>query len=95
MPDLNLHELANMPGYGAAQAAVRSAGFWDDTAVETGELRPWRIRLTGTMECSKVITVTACTEEEAHEMAYDQAQKPGFDWEIDGDPTSVWTETTR
>ena len=25
---INIHELANMPGYGKAQAALRKAGFW-------------------------------------------------------------------
>ena len=27
---INLHELANMPGYGKAQPELRKAGLWDD-----------------------------------------------------------------
>ena len=27
---INLHELANIPGYGKAQKELRKAGLWDD-----------------------------------------------------------------
>lgn len=31
---INLHELANMPGYGKAQAALRKAGLWKECPME-------------------------------------------------------------
>lgn len=31
---INLHELANIEGYGKAQAALRKAGLWDDHPAE-------------------------------------------------------------
>ena len=38
MPEINLHELANMPGYGKAKAALRKAGLWRETLTDSDRI---------------------------------------------------------
>lgn len=72
---LNLHDLANMPGYGVAQRTVRALGLWDETAASDGEtLFKFKVKVSGTylpeIE-TEVVTVEAKSAEEAKDKAAD------------------------
>ena len=74
---IDLHALANQPGYGKAEAALRKAGKWDDTKIIDGigqfvfevEVKGWYEPQIET----QTFTVTAQTEDEALDMAEDMS----------------------
>jgi hypothetical protein len=70
---LNLHELANAPGYGNAEKALRKAGKWDDTAIVEGVTEfEFDVTVKGWYEPQverQVFSVTAKTKEEAMDKA--------------------------
>lgn len=80
MDEINLHELANAPGYGRAQQIIAAAGHWDQTAEAdglTGE-KPmlFTVEVSGTYvpEVETItVKVVAKTRDEAEDLAWEQA----------------------
>jgi hypothetical protein len=77
--NVNLHELANAPGAGKAQEALRKAGHWKLTAEDIAELPRWDVTVDLTVSATETISVAASTKEEAARLA-----RKFDDWDVDG-----------
>lgn len=71
---LDLHALANMPGFGTAQTALKKAGKWDEYAGQP--LREYRVRVSYSINHTdtEIVTVKARCEGEANEKACDAVE---------------------
>ncbi len=81
---VDLHRLANEGGYGAASKALQDAGLWNPYAVSDEEGK-YVVRVSAMMPVFATIIVTARSEEEAQELAENQAADPMFSWSEFGD----------
>ena len=77
MTKVDLHELANTPGHGKAEAALRKAGLWDDTKILDGETEfVFHVKVKGNyypeLE-TQYFKVTAKTAEDAKDQAEDMS----------------------
>ena len=74
---INLHELANTPGYGKAQKELRKAGLWDDTKILDGETDfVFHVKVKGVYDPqpeTQYFKVTAKTKGEAIDKAEDMS----------------------
>ena len=64
---VDLHQLANTPGFGAAKAAIKKAGLWDEHAGQ--QEREFRVNVSYTAWVTEVVTVKARSDEEAERLA--------------------------
>jgi len=80
MAEINIHELAALP-YGRAQDEIKKAGLWCERLGGDGEMKSYRVRVTGTAPVVQYVTVEARSEEKAEDAAIEIADKEG-DWEI-------------
>lgn len=94
MSSVNLHALANTPGFGKAQDALKKLGHWNEDAAPGG--KQYRVRVTAVVKTiyTKVFTVTAETQADAEEMAMGKADEDhGSGWhfshEEDRQPVSA------
>jgi hypothetical protein len=77
--NVNLHELANTPGAGKAQEALRKAGHWKLTDEDVAELPRWDVTVDLSVSVTETISVAASTKEEAARLA-----RKFDDWNVDG-----------
>ena len=68
MSDVDLHELANLPGAGAARAKLQEAGAWDPYA-DTGAPHEFTLLVTANYQVCEKVTVTARCLAEARRLA--------------------------
>ena len=86
---VDLKELVSLP-YGEAEKRLREAGHWDATAESGGAKQRYRVYLQGTIDVSGWTIVEAASEDEAADLAEDEAKGAGFDWSDFG-ATDAWT----
>ena len=79
---VNVHELAALP-YGHAEIELKKAGMWCERLGGEGEMKSYRVRVTGSARVVQYVTVEARSEEKAEDAAIEVAYKDG-DWEITG-----------
>jgi hypothetical protein len=60
--NVDLHELANTPGAGKAQEALRKAGCWKLTAEDVAELPRWDVTVDLCVSATETISVAASTK---------------------------------
>lgn len=85
----DLHTLANTPGAGAAQAALKEAGLWDEHA-GAGPEREFTVFLVASARLEACLTVKARCRSEAEQKA---REKVGCDWECAGAVKDIKAET--
>lgn len=80
---IDLHELANMPGAGRAQNALKAEGFWDDSqAPKDGKLRTFTVEVRGHYEPeteTQVFFIEAKCAEDAIEEAWNESDFDNVD----------------
>lgn len=75
-----LRKLVDAP-YGKAEEILKSEGFWDEhRQTPDGEMRTYRVRVTGETQVQSVVKVQARSAEEAEELATDMASAWNFEW---------------
>ena len=91
MADLDLHSLANTPGFGKAKDAVKASGQWNNDYDEDGRPTPeWRVEVEATATVRLTMTVRAPDAETAKRIAREDApDEDDDDWKADGDSLSV------
>lgn len=91
MTDLDLHALANSPGAGKAQQALKVAGNWNQDYAADGSLNPeWDIEVTATATVHNTLTVRAPDAETALRLAREDApEEDEDDWNADVDTICV------
>ena len=91
MTDLDLHALANSPGAGKAQQALKVAGNWNQDYAADGSLNPeWDIEVTATATVHNTLTVRAPDAETALRLAREDAPEEDEDaWTTDMGTLSV------
>ncbi len=88
IPDRHaLQAIADMIGFGHAQARVRSMGFWDEYAGE-GEPREYHVTISAEIRqtISAYVTVRARSEAEARHLAETKASEGRITWDLSNDP---------
>ncbi|MCV2449517.1 hypothetical protein [Paracoccus sp. DMF] len=80
---VNLNDLANMPGFGAAKAALQRAGHWDEFA-GSGPERAFTVEIEASSRVTATITVKARSRAEAEKKADERIESGKVDWDIDG-----------
>lgn len=92
---VDLHELANAPGYGLATRRLQSLGYWKpENAADGQTLMTFKIEVSGTYRPeveTEVVHVTATTKDEAIRKAHDLTN---FD-EIEGEKIIDVTEVVQ
>lgn len=78
---VNVHELAALP-YGHAEIELKKAGMWCERLGGEGEMKRYRVRVTGTATVVQYVTVEARSEETAEDAAIELADKDN-DWEVE------------
>jgi hypothetical protein len=88
-----LKELVDAP-FGQAETILKSKGMWDERRKPKKEstLCKYRVKVTGEMQVSAIVTVEAYSQEEAEDFALDDASKPGFQWRDFDDVDIIGTE---
>lgn len=85
---VDLNELANMPGFGAAKTVLQKAGHWDEYA-GTGLEREFTIEIEGTAPIRATITVKARSKAEAEKKADDKISRDLVDWQVDASMADI------
>lgn len=80
---VDVHELAALP-YGKAEAEIKKAGLWCERLGGEGEMKRYRVKVTGTARVVQHVTVEARSKEKAEEEAMDVADTDQ-EWEVVGD----------
>lgn len=92
---INLQELADMPGFGAAKAALQQAGQWDENA-GSGPERLYVVTVEASSPIKAAIHVKARTKKEAEEKAEELIDQGRVDWEVEaGDPDIEFLDVTE
>lgn len=84
MADIDLHQLANQPGFGAAQKALKDAGHWDEAAAPGMKRFEIIVKARTYLTVSTEVEVTARDRAEAIKAAKVKAVDHGF-WEVEDD----------
>ena len=85
---VDLHALANMPGFGAARSHLIKAGLWDEYAGLTE--RPFKIKVAYSIrhDATEVVAVTARCSDEAIEKACTKIEGQ-HDYDVEIEDTEV------
>lgn len=78
---VNLNDLANMPGFGAAKAALQKAGHWDEFA-GAGPERSFTVEIEASSKVTATITVKARSRAEAEKIADRRIEGGNVDWDV-------------
>ncbi len=74
--NIDLHELANTPGYGVAHDRLKAAGFWkEEAAAVPGKQMLYKVEVSGTYVPeveTETVEVLASSPDEAKDRAQDQ-----------------------
>jgi len=91
MADLDLHALANAPGFGKAQETLQASGEWNHDYAADGSLNPeWKVEVTATAKIRATLTVRAPDAETAKRLAREDApEEDEDDWNADVDTICV------